>query len=147
MAEPSLAMWLVMMPAMMLPSAVPAVASYVHMHRRSTSAALFVVPYVGIWMLVGVAAYSVYRPPSTTTAVVITVVAIAYELTPIKRRARQRCQQGTRSGFHYGIYCLGSSIGLMLLLLAWGAMSVTWMSVIAAIVLVQKLIPVKGATS
>lgn len=139
--------WTAMMAAMMLPGAVPAVTTYTRTHRRHGAAVTFVATYVAVWTVFGIAAYAVYRPHGITTAVVLTGIAIAYELTPIKRRARQRCQQGARSGFHYGIYCLGSSIGLMLLLLAWGAMSVTWMCVIAAIVFVQKLVPVKGATS
>ncbi len=35
----------------------------------------------------------------------------------------------------------GSSIGLMLMLVALGVMSVTWMVVIAVLVLAQKLLP------
>ena len=147
MGEPSLLMWMAMMPAMMLPGAVPAIASYVRTHRRMSAAAMFFAAYIGMWTLVGVAAYAAYQPPSTTTAIVITIGAVLYEFTPIKRRARQRCQQRARSGFHYGIDCLGSTIGLMLLLVAWGAMSFVWMCVIAAIVFIQKLVPVKGALS
>ena len=49
------------------------------------------------------------------------------------------------SGFGFGLSCVGSSIGLMLLLLALSVMSVTWMSVIAVLVLAQKLLPAKAA--
>ena len=139
--------WAAMMAAMMLPGAAPAAVDYANTHRRLGATAAFVAAYVAVWTLFGIAAYAVYRPHSTTVAVVITVAAAIYELTPIKRRARQRCQQSTNSGFHYGISCLGSSVGLMALLLAWGAMSVAWMSVIAAIVFVQKVVPVKGKLS
>jgi predicted metal-binding membrane protein len=38
---------------------------------------------------------------------------------------------------------VGSSIGLMLMLVALSVMSVTWMSVIAVLVLAQKLLPAK----
>ena len=48
-------------------------------------------------------------------------------------------------GFAFGLYCVGSSIGLMLMLVALGVMSVTWMSVIAVIVVAQKLLPTKTA--
>jgi predicted metal-binding membrane protein len=45
------------------------------------------------------------------------------------------------SGFEFGLVCVGSSIGLMLMLVALGVMSITWMSLIAALVLAQKLLP------
>jgi predicted metal-binding membrane protein len=46
-----------------------------------------------------------------------------------------------RSGLGFGLCCFGSSIGLMVMLVALGAMSVAWMSVIAVLVLAQKLLP------
>jgi predicted metal-binding membrane protein len=132
--------WAAMMAAMMLPGAVPAAVDYARTHRGSGAAALFVAAYVVVWTLFGIAAYGAYRPHSTTAAGFVTVTAGLYELTPVKRQARQRCQQRARSGFHFGLHCLGSSIGLMALLLALGAMSVAWMTVIAVLVLVQKLV-------
>jgi predicted metal-binding membrane protein len=134
--------WAAMMAAMMLPGAAPAVVGYARTHRRSSAAAVvFTTAYVGVWMLFGVAAYSVYRPHGSVAAGVITVAAGLYELTPIKRRARQRCQQPAASGFRLGFNCVGSSIGLMLVLLALGAMSIPWMAAITVLVLVQKLLP------
>jgi predicted metal-binding membrane protein len=50
-----------------------------------------------------------------------------------------------RSGFEFGLYCLGSSVGLMVMLVALGVMSVTWMVVVAALVLAQKLLPPSAA--
>ena len=139
--------WAAMMAAMMLPGAAPATVDYTRTHRQRGAAIRFVAAYLAVWTLFGIAAYAVYRPHTTTVAVVMTVAAGLYELTPLKRRARRRCQQSADSGFHYGIYCLGSSIGLMVLLLAWGAMSVAWMTVVAVVVLIQKLVPVKGDLS
>jgi predicted metal-binding membrane protein len=46
-----------------------------------------------------------------------------------------------RSGFQFGVYCFGSSIGLMVMLIALGVMSVAWMASVAVLVLVQKLLP------
>jgi len=66
-------------------------------------------------------------------------------LTPLKQRFRRRCRKSVRSGFEFGLCCAGSSIGLMLMLVAVGVMSVTWMSVIAVLVLGQKLLPAKAA--
>ena len=131
--------WAAMMAAMMLPAAVPAAVDYARTHRRAGATAVFVTAYIVVWTLFGIATYAVYRPHSTTAAGVITVAAGLYELTPIKRRARQHCRQSARSGFHFGLYCLGSSVGLMLLLLALGAMSIGWMVVVAVLVLIQKL--------
>ena len=136
--------WAPMMAAMMLPGAAPAVAGYARAHRRSSAATLvFTSAYVGVWTLFGVAAYGVYRPHSAVAAGIITVAAGLYELTPIKRRARERCRQPAASGFHLGVNCVGSSIGLMLVLLALGAMSISWMAAIAVLVLVQKLLPLR----
>jgi predicted metal-binding membrane protein len=50
-----------------------------------------------------------------------------------------------RSGLELGVWCVGSSIGLMVLLLAVGAMSLTWMAIVAALVAAQKLLPPRAA--
>ena len=131
--------WAAMMAAMMLPGAVPAVVGYARSHRHVGAAVMFVVAYLAVWTLAGIATYSIYRPHGAVAAGIVTVAAGLYELTPIKRRARQRCQERVRSGFHLGLYCLGSTIGLMALLLALGPMSIAWMSAIALVVLAQKL--------
>jgi predicted metal-binding membrane protein len=68
-----------------------------------------------------------------------------YELTPLKQHFRQRCRESIRSGFEFGFCCFGSSIGLMLMLVALGAMSVTWMTVIAVVAVAQKLLPARAA--
>jgi predicted metal-binding membrane protein len=74
----------------------------------------------------------------------VAIAAGVYELTPLKRRFRRRCRENARSGISFGADCVGSSIGLMLMLIALGVMSITWMSVIAAVVLAQKLLPEQG---
>ena len=51
--------------------------------------------------------------------------------------------EGWRSGS--GLCCVGSSIGLMLMLVVLGVMSITWMSVIAVVAVAQKLLPAKAA--
>ena len=73
------------------------------------------------------------------------VAAGVYEFTPLKRHFRRRCRDSARSGFQFGLCCAGSSIGLMAMLVVLGVMSVTWMSVIAVLVLAQKLLPAKTA--
>jgi predicted metal-binding membrane protein len=93
---------------------------------------------------VGVAVYAVYRPHGTAAAGALVIAAGVYEWTPLKRRCRRRCRESVRSGFEFGLCCVGSSIGLMLMLVTLGVMSVTWMTVIALVVLAQKLLPAKA---
>jgi predicted metal-binding membrane protein len=134
--------WVPMMAAMMLPGALPAVLRRARAGgRRVHDALLFTASYLTVWTLVGLAVYALYRPHGTWLAGALTVAAGGYELTPLKRGCRRRCREDARSGFGFGLACLGSSAGLMLMLVAVGVMSVSWMGVIAALVLAQKLLP------
>jgi predicted metal-binding membrane protein len=137
--------WVSMMAAMMLPGAAPAVLRRAHASGRLRAVPLFVGSYLAVWTLVGVAVYAVYRPHGSVAAGAVVIAAGVYELTPLKRHFRQRCRGSVGSGFGFGVDCVGSSIGLMLMLVALGVMSVTWMSVIAVVVLAQKLLPAKAA--
>jgi len=64
-----------------------------------------------------------------------------YELSSLKLAYRRRCRERSRSGVGFGLACLGSSAGLMLILAGAGPMSAAWMVVIAFVVLAQKLLP------
>jgi predicted metal-binding membrane protein len=136
------AVWMAMMAAMMLPGAAPAVMRRVRASGRVRALPLFVGQYLALWTLVGIAVYAVDRPHGTFAAGAVAIAAGLYELTPVKRTFRRRCVP-QRSGFEFGLCCVGSSIGLMALLVALGVMSITWMSVVAVLVLVQKLLPSK----
>jgi predicted metal-binding membrane protein len=135
--------WVSMMGAMMLPGAVPALARRAHSHRPALAVPQFLGSYVAVWTLVGLAVNALYRPHGTATAGALTIAAGMYELTPLKRRFRRHCRESFRTGFQLGLSYVGSSIGLMLILLALGVMSVTWMSVIAVLIVGQKLLPPK----
>jgi predicted metal-binding membrane protein len=139
------ALWVSMMAAMMLPGAAPAVLRHAYANGRVRAVPLFVGSYLAIWTVVGVAVYALYQPHGSSAAGVLVIAAGIYEFTPLKRGCRRRCRESVRSGFEFGLYCVGSSIGLMLMLVALGVMSVTWMSVIAILVLAQKLLPVRPA--
>jgi predicted metal-binding membrane protein len=140
------AAWLPMMAAMMLPGAVPAVLRFARARRSTFAAPLFAGSYLAVWALFGLAVYAVYRPHGTAAAGALLLAAGLYELTPLKRECRRRCQRNVRSGLQFGFYCVGSSIGLMVVLVALGVMSVAWMAVVAALVLVQKLLPPRAWT-
>ena len=131
------AAWVPMMAAMMLPGAIPAASRL----RGALAVPFFAGSYLVVWTAVGLAVYAVYRPHGAALAGALTVAAGLYELTPLKRHCRRRCRQSVRSGFEFGVWCVGSSIGLMVVLLALGAMSFTWMALVAALVLAQKLLP------
>ena len=139
------AMWMPMMAAMMLPGAAPAVVRAAHESGRLRTVPLFVGSYLIVWTLVGVAVYALYRPHGALAAGAVAIAAGLYEFTPLKHISRRRCRESARSGFEFGLCCLGSSIGLMLMLVALGVMSVTWMSVIAVVVIAQKLLPARAA--
>jgi predicted metal-binding membrane protein len=139
------AVWVAMMAAMMLPGAAPAALRRAHTSSRVRAVPLFVGSYLAVWMLVGVAVYALYRPHGSLAAGAVVIAAGVYELTPRKQRFRARCRESLGSGFEYGVYCVGSSIGLMLVLVALSVMSVTWMLAITVLVLAQKLLPANAA--
>jgi predicted metal-binding membrane protein len=138
-------LWVTMMAAMMLPGAVPAVVRRVQGSGRVRGVPLFLGSYLAVWALAGVAVYALYRPHGSVAAGAIVIAAGAYEFTPLKQHFRRRCRESTGSGFGFGLCCLGSSIGLMVILVALSLMSILWMSVIAVLALGQKLLPAKSA--
>jgi predicted metal-binding membrane protein len=140
-----IAVWVVMMAAMMLPGAAPAVLRRAQAGGGVRAVPPFIGSYLAVWALVGVAVFGLYRPHGPVAAGAVAIAAGVYELTPLKRNFRRRCRDRVRSGFGFGLCCAGSSIGLMLVLLALGVMSVFWMSVIAVLVLAQKLLPARAA--
>jgi len=133
--------WISMMAAMMLPAALPAVLAFVRADSRLVAGLWFVASYLGVWLVFGVAAYGLYRQHGYAVAGGLTILAGLYELTPLKRACRHRCREQVRSGGRFGVYCVGSSAGLMLMLLALGVMNVTLMVGVTEIVLAQKLLP------
>jgi len=134
------AVWVAMMAAMMLPGAAPAVT------RAARAGGLRAVPlftgtYLAVWAVAGAVVFEAYRPHGTVAAGAVTIAAGAYELTPLKRYFRRRCRETAGSGFGFGLCCVGSSAGLMAMLVVLGVMSVGWMAVIALLVTAQKFLP------
>lgn len=139
-----IALWLAMMAAMMLPGAAPAALRCARTSGRVPAVLVFIGSYLAIWAVVGVAVYAVYRPHGTAAAGVLVLAAGLYEITPLKRLCRRRCLEGSGSGIGFGLWCVGSSIGLMAVVLALGVMSFAWMAVIAGLVLAQKIWPYRA---
>jgi predicted metal-binding membrane protein len=140
-----LSVWVPMMAAMMLPGVAPALVRLAQRGVRVLAVPLYVGSYLAVWTLVGVAVFTVYRPHGTTEAGAIAVAAGIYELTPVKRRYREMCRRMVPSGLAMGLCCLASTIGLMLMMVALGAMSLGWMVLVAAVVLTQKLLAPRAA--
>ena len=134
-----------MMAAMMLPGAAPAAVRQAQAGNGVRAVPRFLASYLAVWALIGIAAYALYRPHGTSVAGAVAIAAGLYELTPLKRHFRALCRERVRSGFEFGLCCVGSSIALMLLLLAVGVMIVAWMAVAAVLVVAQKLLPAKAA--
>jgi predicted metal-binding membrane protein len=138
------ALWVAMMTAMMLPGAAPAILRRAHA-TGVRAVPLFVGSYLAVWTLVGVVVFALYRPHGSLAAGALVIAAGIYELTPVKQHFRRLCRESVGSGFEFGLCCVGSSIGLMLMLVALSVMNVTWMLGIAVVVFAQKLLPAKAA--
>lgn len=137
-----LAVWALMMAAMMLPSALPVLLRPDGL-RPAWPLPVFVASYLTVWTAAGAVLYVVYRPHGSTSAGVVAIAAGLYELTPLKRRFRRACRRMSRTGLEFGANCVGSTAGLMLMMAAMGVMSPAWMPVMAVVVLWQKLVPTR----
>jgi predicted metal-binding membrane protein len=84
------------------------------------------------------------------------VAAGLYQLTPLKDLCLRHCRsplgfllrgrldspaRAFRLGVEHGGFCIGCCSGLMLALFALGVMSLFWMAVVAAAILVEKVAP------
>jgi predicted metal-binding membrane protein len=146
-----LGIWVTMMGAMMLPSALPAALRL----ARAVPALSFLVGYLAVWTAYGLAAYAVFRLVTSLDtgwlawdeggpylAGGVLAAAGLYELTPLKHRFLARCRApGGRSGLAYGVDCVGCCFGLMAALFALGVMSLLWMAVVAAVIFTEKVLP------
>jgi predicted metal-binding membrane protein len=159
--------WTVMMAAMMLPSVAPVASLYARSisGRRALRLTLFSAGYLFVWASAGVIAFALGSliaglaegdPRLGTAAGVVAYLGCGlYQLSPLKYRCLAHCRsplslffhyssyQGPlrdlRVGVHHGAYCLGCCWGLMVVLLALGAMSVVPMLILATVVITEKL--------
>lgn len=136
-----LPLWVTMMAAMMLPGAAAVLLRQPASEHVVRVVPTFLLSYLAMWTAVGVAAYAVYQPHGTPAAGVVVIAAGLYELTPLKRRYRDQCQQEAHSGLAFGVACIGSSIGFMAILFAISPMSILWMAIITAAIVIQRLFP------
>ena len=159
--------WTVMMAAMMLPSVAPVASLYARSisGRRALRLTMFTSGYLIVWASAGVLAFALGAfiarlaegdlRLGTAAGVVAYLGCGLYQLSPLKYRCLAHCRsplslflkyssyrgslRDLRVGAHHGAYCLGCCWGLMVVLLALGAMSVVPMLILAAVVITEKL--------
>jgi predicted metal-binding membrane protein len=138
-------------------------------NRIGGRTASFVAGYFAIWSAFSIAAAAaqtalahaglISMQMATTSAVLGGAVFIAaglFEFTPLKDRCLVHCRSplewiprhmrpgrlgALRMGVEHGAYCVGCCWALMLLLFVGGVMNLVWVAFLAAIVLVQKVLP------
>jgi predicted metal-binding membrane protein len=160
------ATWVVMMAAMMLPSAIPVVLEFARTAERRrgwpVATAVLAVTYLGVWLLFGVVCYAIYTASGmpwhhqTVVAGVALALAGVYSLSPIKRASQARCHElcalhgplpfnlmrsAAVAGVRYAFSCLGCSAALMVAMVLIGMESLWWSVLLGIVILVDKLAP------
>lgn len=161
-----IAVWVLMMAAMMLPSAAPFASLYTRAFGRDRGSRLgaFASGYLVVWTLAALPAYGLawlagllvgdHRTAATVLAVAVFAACGFYQLTPLKDRCLARCRsplgfllklgayrgrtRDLRAGLYHGAFCVACCWALMALLIAFGLMNVIAMVVLAGAVLIEK---------
>ena len=165
----TLAMWWVMMVAMMVPAAAPTVLLYARSARPPHSGA-FLAGYLLCWLgfsigavalqfaleAAGRLAHMEMALSSPWMAGAVLVAAGIYQFTPLKGACLAHCRSpahwlsrnyrpgplgALRMGLAHGAYCLGCCWMLMLLLFVVGIMNLVWIAALTLVVAAEKLLP------
>jgi predicted metal-binding membrane protein len=155
----SIGMWAMMVVAMMLPSAVPAVrhvGANSLRWRRPRAMAMFVAAYAAIWIAVGAAVVVILRlsslPERPIASAIVLGLAAGWQLTPYKRRALSDCHRPSplpprgrratigvlRFAARASLACVRSCWALMLAMGLAQSMPIFWMVALTGIVTVEK---------
>jgi predicted metal-binding membrane protein len=165
-----ISMWAVMMVAMMIPSATPAILAFhkahagkQQLHNAFISTGLFVTAYLLVWwgfaVYAGAMAAGVSGVGTAATATevggLILMLAGLYQITPLKEFCLSHCRapiefdenswRGWRAGalymgLVYGLFCLGCYWLLFLALFPLG-MGIIAMLAVSLVVLAEKTLP------
>jgi len=158
--------WVVMMAAMMLPSALPLVYEFARISERrrgwQVATTVMGIAYLSVWLLFGLLCYAVYHvvnmpwPNQPLIGGLALVLAALYAMTPIKRASETYCRElcalhgplpfnlqrsALVVGTRYGLSCLGCTAGLMVAAVIIGMTSLGWMVIISGLILIYKLAP------
>src|SRR5882672_3040242 len=158
--------WVVMMAAMMLPSAIPVVLEFARTAegRRGWPVAtgVLAVTYLGVWLVFGVVCYAIYTaarmpwPNQAMVAGLALALAGVYSVSPVKRASQAHCRElcalhgplpfnlmrsAAVAGARYGLSCLGCSAALMVAMVLLGMSSLWWAVILGLVVLIYKFTP------
>lgn len=165
----TLAMWWVMMVAMMVPAAAPTVLLYARSAKPPHSSA-FLAGYLLCWLgfsIVAVALHSALEfagrlapmemvLSSRWLAGAVLIAAGLYQFTSVKAACLAHCRSpahwlsrnyrpgafgALRMGLSHGAYCVGCCWMLMLLLFVVGVMNLAWIAGLTLLVAAEKLLP------
>ncbi len=158
--------WVVMMAAMMLPSAIPLIFEFARRsegrHAWPVATALLALTYLAVWLAFGLTCYGVYVaigmpwPNQGWVGGMALVLAGLYALTPVKRASQARCHElcalhgplpfnlmrsAVIAGVRYSVSCAGCSAGLMIAMVLVGMSNLLAAVLLTAAVLIYKLAP------
>jgi predicted metal-binding membrane protein len=166
-----LGVWVVMMAAMMLPSATPTVTLYSRMMRARSAVApfVFVTGYLATWAAVGLLSFAIalvgrraggdflaWHRAGRWAAGATLLAAAVYEVTPMKEACLGKCRSplafllgswrdgwsgALQMGIKHGAWCVGCCWVLMASLFALGIMSVAWMALVGGLIALEKTLP------
>ncbi len=112
---------------------------------------------VGVYLVLVGAGRLAVRSPDTARWAGAAIFAVAglYQLSPLKGVCLRHCRtplgslfhyasyrgraRDLRVGMHHGLYCVGCCWGLMIVLIAVGAMNVAVMVALAGVILIEKV--------
>ena len=144
---------------------IRSVAARSTMQQRAAGVTSFLGGYLLAWLGFGLAVYALLLgagrlaegAPNAAPWVGGAIFAIAgvYQLTPLKRACLRHCRtpagsllhyasykglaRDLRAGMHHGLYCVGCCWGLMIVLVAVGAMNLPAMVSLAGVILIEKV--------
>jgi predicted metal-binding membrane protein len=163
-------MWWLMMLAMMVPSAAPAVLLYGRVRQirggdaQIGATSVFLGGYLATWLafsLIAALAQKLLTGPSMTLdnrflEAGVLLAAGVYQLSPLKAACLRECRSpaefisrhwrpgwdgAVRLGVRHGLYCLGCCWTLMALLFVGGVMNLVWVVALTLVVATEKLAP------
>jgi predicted metal-binding membrane protein len=137
---------------------------------RAIDTVFLVAGYLIVWAAFGLPVFAVQQalmtaaPDGSMVArslpyAVAAVLGLAglYQFTPLKEACLRQCRSpldfmmqrwhgggpfaAMRLGFEHGAYCVGCCWGLMVVLVVAGSMSLAWVTLIALLVFVEKVLP------
>lgn len=157
---PSIAMWVVMMAAMMAPTAWPWVLAFHRLGTNGASRIAATTEFSGGYLLawtgyaIGAAILQVTLPFAAWATPVVLAGAGLYQFAPLKRACLTHCRnpityfmtrwtdqpaRGWRVGFEHGLYCVGCCWALMAISLVVGMANLWWMAAIGAVTFIEQV--------